>query len=301
MALLLLAGAGVRRRGLLTEAGRRDLSALVVDVAFPALVLTTLPRTVDAATLAARWSVPVLGFALIAAALGVGLLAARGLPSGAGSARGTLAFVVGTPNWIFFPLPLAEGLYGADGVRTVLLLNVGAQLALWSLGVLVLRGRFDGAAALAGVSRNPGLWATLAAVALVLWAPSMPQGAGGVWVAGCVQAATLLGQLAVPLSFLLAGTGLSAGLRVPPHLRPARTRLVVARLLVAPAVFALCAAALLPVLGLDGDVATARTALLVAAMPVAVTCGPLTDRLGGDAALASLAVVQTTLFALRSH
>ena len=37
-------------------------------------------------------------------------------------------FLSALPNWVFLPLPIAVGLYGSEGVRFVLLYNLGAQI-----------------------------------------------------------------------------------------------------------------------------------------------------------------------------
>ena len=300
MALLLALGWLARRRALLSAGAQRDLSALVVDLAFPALVLVQLPRTVDAASLAGRWFLPVLGAGLIALALLTGALLARRVASPA--RRRTFAFMVGMPNWIFFPLPIAEGLYGAEGVSCVLLLNVGAQLVLWTLGVFTLQGRVSTAETLRALARNPGLLATLGGVALVLLAPTLPDGPAGLVGRAVVGAVALVGQMAVPLSFLVAGMQLAPDAAAPSvpaaAERSTLVALVLGRLVLAPLLFVALLWAVAPWLGFALDSVPLRVACLVAAMPVAVTCGPLAERLGGDPALASRGIVATTLYPL---
>lgn len=304
MALLLALGRFARQRGMLSGGAQRDLSALVVDLAFPALVLVQLPRTVDAAALAARWYLPVLGAALIVLALLTGGVLARRLAPPA--RRRTFAFLVGMPNWVFFPLPIAEGLYGAEGVACVLLLNVGAQLVLWTLGVFTLQGRVSTAETLRGLARNPGLLATLGGVALVLLGPTLPEGPAGLVGGAVVGAVALLGQMAVPLSFLVAGMQLarpeSTPASGPPDAAARRVlaMLVLGRLLLAPLLFAACVWGVAPWLGLSFGAVPLRVACLVAAMPVAVSCGPLAERLGGEPELAARGIVATTVGALVS-
>ncbi len=302
MALLLALGRFARLRGVLSAGAQRDLSALVVDLAFPALVLVQLPRTVDAASLAARWYLPLLGAGVIALALLTGALLARRVAAPA--QRRTFAFMVGMPNWIFFPLPIAEGLYGAEGVSCVLLLNVGAQLVLWTLGVFTLQGRVSTAETLRALARNPGLLATLGGVGLVLLAPTLPEGPAGLVGRAVVGAVALVGQMAVPLSFLVAGMQLAPDAAAPSGPAAAErstlVALVLGRLVLAPLLFVALLWAMAPWLGLPFGAVPLRVACLVAAMPVAVTCGPLAERLGGDPALASRGIVATTLAALVS-
>ena len=141
--LLLVVAVGVwaRRSGRLDAASVAGLSRVVVDFAYPALVFTRLLGTVSPAALAAEWPVPVAA----ALSLAGGWLAARRLLRDTSA-----AWLAGLPNWIFLPLLIAEATHGAAGVRTVLLFNIGAELCLWTLGVGLLIGARDRAAASTG-------------------------------------------------------------------------------------------------------------------------------------------------------
>ena len=94
----------------------------------------------------AAWLIPLLGFGLCAVAALIGAAVAR--VTARPALRRTLTFVIGVPNWIYLPLPIAAGLYGEIGTRTVLLCNVGALIWLWTFGVYILSGRSSLGAAL---------------------------------------------------------------------------------------------------------------------------------------------------------
>ena len=68
MFLVICLGWVARRRNYLAAESTGLLSRLVVDVAFPALVLTQMLRTVDAAALRENWLCPVFGGVLIVVA-----------------------------------------------------------------------------------------------------------------------------------------------------------------------------------------------------------------------------------------
>lgn len=269
-------GAGVRRRGLLDGPGTAALSRVVVDLAFPALVLAQLPRTADAAILARAWPLPVLAFGLVAGGTAIGRLLGRGP---------TEAFLVGLPNWVFLPLLVAPALYGDDGLRTVFLVDAGAQLALWTVGVATLAGR----ASPRGLA-NPGLAATLLGLGLaLLW----PAAAWPLPLRLVHEALGLLGQLAVPLSLLAMGAQLAQAGGGPVDGR-ALARVLGLRLLLVPALAAPLIAA--PALGLGP--AERGVLLLTAGMPVAISGSLFTQRFGGDTPLAARAVLASTLVAL---
>lgn len=302
MFLVILAGLAARRRGWLDGAGAAALSRIVVDGAFPALVFVQMLRTVDAGVLRQEWVLPLLPFLLVAVALASGLALSPLL--GGRERRPTALFLVTSPNWVFLPLPIAEALYGAPGVRVVLLLNVGAQLALWSVGVWILHGRVS--QALRNLAGNIGLWATVAGIVLALILPQartlvvpgpVPGSAAGVAVASLLDALAMLGSLTIPLSLFAIGAQIGGlPLRLD-GLSPGLWGVSLARLLVAPLATVLGAAALAR-MGLRLPDMARSVVLLTAAMPVAIVCSVITERYGGDTTLAAQGVVLTTLLSI---
>jgi hypothetical protein len=301
MFLLILGGWLARRRGHLPEQASGILSRIVVDAAFPALVFTQMLRTVDAASLRQDWLLPLLPLPLVLLAYLIGLAVA---PLFGGRAqRNTVLFLITSPNWVFLPLPIAEALYGGAGVRVVLLCNVGAQLALWSLGVWILHGNI--AQALRNLATNIGLWATAGGIVAALAVPGLrglgnlhtASGPGGLAGAAVLDALTMLGSLTIPLSLLAIGAQLGA---LPSSLHRLPTPLwgvVLVRLLLAP-LATIAAGLLLAQAGYRLPDITRRVVVLVASMPVALVCSVIAERYGGDTQLAAQAVFLSTLLSL---
>jgi malate permease and related proteins len=302
MFLLIMGGWLARRRGGLAEEASAMLSRIVVDAAFPALVFTQMLRTVDASVLRQDWLLPVLPFLLVGIAYLVGLVVA---PLFGGKAqRNTVLFLITSPNWVFLPLPIAEALYGSAGVRVVLLCNVGAQLALWSIGVWILHGRI--AQALRNLATNIGLWSTAAGIVAALAFPGLrelanlhgaPAGPGGIAGAAVLDGLAMLGSLTIPLSLLAIGAQL-ATVPISLHRLPAALWGVVsARLVLAP----LATIALGMALAHSGHrlpEVTRMVVVLEAAMPVALVCSVIAERYGGDPVLAAQGVFLSTLLSL---
>jgi hypothetical protein len=302
MFLLILAGWLARRRGHLPEAASGILSRIVVDAAFPALVFTQMLRTVDATSLRQDWLLPLLPFPLVVIAYLMGLAVA---PLFGGRAqRNTVLFLITSPNWVFLPLPIAEALYGGAGVRVVLLCNVGAQLALWSIGVWILHGRI--AQALRNLATNIGLWATAGGIIAALAFPGLrglsnlhaaSSSLGGMAGAAGIDALAMVGSLTIPLSLLAIGAQLGA-MAIPMHRLPASLwGVVLTRLVLAPLGTVALGMALARA-GFHLPDITRMVVLLVAAMPVAIVCSVMAERYGGDTHLAAQAVFLSTLFSL---
>jgi malate permease and related proteins len=300
MFLVIVAGWGARRRGFLAAEFTGTLSRLVVDIAFPALVFTQMLRTVDAAALREGWFSPLLCALIIGVASIVGAALSPGFAGG--KQRNTFIFLVAIPNWVFLPLPIAESLYGAAGVRAVLLCNAGAQLVLWSFGVWILHGKIREATR--NLLRNTGLWATGLGIAAALLFPSardigaMGRGSAAGAVAGAaVEALELVGSLTIPMSLLAIGAQL-AGFTVAPHRFPrALWGVILGRLVIAPAVTLLLAWAVLSA-GVPIPGVTRSVLYLIATMPVAISCSVLAERFGGDVSLSAQGIFYSTLFSL---
>ncbi|MCX6993249.1 MAG: AEC family transporter [Kiritimatiellaeota bacterium] len=301
MFLVMALGWAARKRSLITDDAGRVLSRLLVDMIFPALVFTQMLRTVNPHVLRESWFVPILGAAVIVIAKGVGLL---GMPLFRHKgALATAVFLVAMPNWVFFPLPIVEKLFGDAGVRDVLLCNVGAQLMLWTIGVWTLRGTISRKTAFKELAMNHGLVATVAGIVIALVLPFTRTletvavagaSVGVLSVASVVQALAMLGSLTIPLSLVITGAQLGS-LNLADHY-PTRdfVGVIVLRLLVAPAItIAILTAAIM--LGLRIPEVTRLTTYLIAAMPVAISCSIVTERFGGDTPLAARAIFYSTL------
>ncbi len=300
--LVIVTGLFVRKFKLLDGRATEMLSNFAVDVAFPALVFTSMLRTVDAQKLAQSWYLPVLGAGMLLLGGGIGYLVSPLLNKDGEPHRGSVAFTIGSPNWLFIPLPIAIALYGAEGERAVLLFNVGALLVFWSAGVWIVRGGKPDLASLRKLALNPGLLATILGIAVALafpWTQTLEEldvtevGVSLAALSIIVQAAAFVGEVTVPLSMIVTGSLLAGA-----GARDAWNRHVVAiaavRLAAVPAaVLLLVGLAELVNLRLAPD--TLTIVVIISAMPVAVTCSIVVEKYGGDVPLVSRAIFVSTV------
>ncbi len=304
--IVILLGWLARRRGYLANETMSVMNRFVLDIAFPALVFTQMLRTVDAGTLREGWYLPLLSAGLIVLAWLVALATAPLFTNG--KEGGTFIFCVAIPNWVFLPLPIADALYGDDGVRVILLCNVGAQLVLWSLGVWILHAHLTPRLALRQIITNPGLIATIAGIVAALLVPSSrhwetlrPADVSGLnFAAGAaVQALALVGSLTIPLQLLVIGAQLG-GMVSKIH-KPSRALVgvLVTRLLIAPAVTLLLSWLVIQT-GLHLPDTARYCIYLIASMPVAISAALFTDRYGGDIELGAQGIFYSTFFSVLS-
>lgn len=303
MVLIILAGWLARRKGLLGPDSTQALGRVVVDIVFPAMVFVRLLETIRFETLAIDWQIPVIAMGVLIVSYLLGRIFWPIL--GRGEDRASFVFLAGMPNWIFIPLPIIESLYGAAGVRYVLLFNFGTQVLLWTGGVWILRPRRAGAHDWRYLFKNPGFWATVAGVGAALLFPALKQ-----WehppseaslpflgLASVLQGMAMLGWVTIPLSLLVTGAQLGA-LPLRQHRFCGSLWGVIAiRLLVAP----LVAVLIVNGLGLFGwtlSPVDRYSTYIIMGMPVAVSCSLFMERYGGDIGLGALSIFYSTVFSL---
>jgi len=307
MFLVMVAGWWSARRNYLSPALTKALSLLVVQLTFPALVFVQMLETVSLAALKRGWWIPVFaGLSIVLAAwVGKGLVGLFRVPP---ASRKTFVFLVALPNWVFLPLPIAAGLYGAEGVRFVLLFNFGAQIVLWTYGVRLMRdGEVEKISAWRMLLSNFGVLATLAGAGLALSWPGLTtladSGTGLIpWIVinGLLGALKMIGDLTIPLSLLVAGAQLAELLKSSQFQWRPLLGVTLARLVVAPLVTILALKAITLIMGVCLTEVELVTTTVILSMPVAISCSMFADHFNGDRGLSASGIFITTLFSLVS-
>jgi predicted permease len=283
--ILLAAGYAFRRAKVLTAEADASLLKLIVQVLYPCLYLDYVignPALDNPVNLIAA---PLVGFVTVAGGFALAFLLGRtfGLVSGKGLR--TFAFGNGIYNYGFIPIPLILILFDDRGTLGVLLVhNVGVELAIWTVGVMLLAGKFKGGAL--GKLFNPPLLALV--VALLINAAGWDAHIPG-WFS---RAIGMLAACCVPMGILLAGALIADLLQKQRLLQDAKviSGSLLVRLALLPAGFILLAAYL------PWITPELRQVILVqAAMPAGIMPIVLARHYGGESGVAVRIVIATTL------
>jgi predicted permease len=279
---LIAVGVALRRRHWVAGEAETSMIRLVVYVCMPCLAFDTIvgnPALRDAGNLLLP---PLAGFATTAAGFGVAYLVARRIGLGIGTGLRTFALSAGVCNYSYLPFPIIGGIWGERTQGVMLVHNMGVDLALWSLGLLVLTGASirDGWRRLV----SPMLLTLLAAVAINVsgLSPHVP---------GFVRSvAHSLGVCAVPIGVVMTGVSLADYLDEPGKLlhRNVAIAACLVRLGILPVVI-LCVARWLPC-----PVELKRVLVVQAAMPAGVIPIIIARHYGGQPLTAVQIVLSTT-------
>jgi predicted permease len=229
---------------------------------------------------------PVAGFVSTAAGFGVAYAVARWIGLAKGTGLRTFAISAGVCNYSYLPLPIVGGIWGERAQGVVLVHNMGVDMTIWSVGLLVLTG----ASARTGWRRL--VTPMLATLVVAISANVLGLGP---YVPGVLMSIThSLGVCAVPLGIVMTGVNMADFLNEPLKLlhRNVAIASCAVRLGIMP-VLMLCFARLLPC-----SVELKRVLVVEAAMPAAVLPIILAQYYGGQPLTAVQVVLTTTAVSL---
>lgn len=279
--ILIVAGWGARKLRVFSEEAVSGMSALLLDVTMPCLIVSSMQRPFSPAILAEAGMMLGLAFAVYLSSFAFAALVPLALRSPRGD-RGVSMYAVVFSNTGFMGFPVIEALFGRQALFMAAIYNVPFNLLAFSIGAWALAR--DGSRPIRFSWRllvNPNVIASVLGLALFACSITLPGPLG--------KAVDLAGSTTTPLSMLLIGAMLAASdfrsiLGNARIWAVALIRLAVMPFLVYAGLY-LCG-----VRGLALNVPTAT-----AAMPVAANTPIMARTYGNDSTFASAVVTVSTL------
>ena len=279
---LFVIGAILRWRGLLRHNDLDRLSKVIFDILFPLMIFASLYRELKAEQLYRLWSLPVIGFGLMAFGAILGFLLQYGMRHRENGRGETFLHFCAVNNFQFLPLIVIANLWGPRYIPLLFILNLGSNLGQWTIGIALLSGG-NSRQAMKNIL-NPNVYAILITLGIILLRIPIPT--------LVVNIADRAGAAALPMCLIVVGAALFGAAR---HLLQNWWDMVwlcLCRLAILPLLTIL----ILKFLPLPNDVY--RIAFIVGIMPVSMSAAVLTIRYGGSPEYAGQAAVVTTLVSL---
>jgi len=287
-------GAVSRRAGWLNEEADHSLLELVIRVLLPCLIFSAVSNNQALKLPSNIYLPPLIGFTTICLGLAVAAVAVI-LPSrliGPTSARErrTFMFSVGVHNYGYLAIPLVIQLFDEETLGVLFMHNMGAGLAFWSFGFMILSGRWD--------RRWYRHMINAPTVAIVFSLAFNSTGAGEHVPGFIAKTIEWLGQASIPLSLILIGA------TIADELRPGAKGPNMAATMKIIGWACLLRVGLLPIgflliaILMPGSLELKRVLVVEAGMPSAVLPIVLARHYGGDPGTALRVALSTSMLAL---
>jgi predicted permease len=134
-------GVAVRRVHWIEGDAETSLIRLVVNVCYPCLIFESVSANTALQSSGNLLLPPLLGFGVTWLGIRGGLLVAHLIGLHVGTGLRTFALAVGIANYGYLPLPIMQAIWGPDSLGVLLVYNVGVEISIWTVGVLVLTGQ----------------------------------------------------------------------------------------------------------------------------------------------------------------
>ncbi len=282
--VFLLIGVGVAARRMHWIEGEAETSLIrfTVNVCYPCLIFESVAGNVALRNPANLLLPPLVGFGITWLGIRAGLIVARAIGLHVGTGLRTFALAVGITNYGYLPLPIMEAMWGPESRGILMVHNVGVEIAIWTVGVLVLSGQ----------SLREG-WRRLVSPILITLVVALVFNLTGLTpLLPKVANTTIhaLGICGVPLGLVMTGVNLANYLKAPRELFETRVSLaaMALRLGVLPVLMLLLA------YYLPCSIELKRVIVVQAAMPTAMVPIILARLYGGHPQTAVQIVLGTT-------
>ena len=292
--LLLMIGYAGKKIKLLSNQMNNDLSNFILYIALPSLMIISLSSFEYSRDMLYK-SVGLIIISVVIYALSIGIsYMAAGLLNMKGTTRDIFQFMVVFSNVGFMGYPVANAVYGSEGIFYAAIYNLPFNVLLWTFGIMVMSRplRNRGSNPLVNergslnlkMLLNPGITSVFIGFAMFLTSTKLP---------GPIHLALeMLGNTTTPLSMLFAGSILAD--------MKAKEVFTNKHVMVGSFIKLMLLPLLVLVLlkSLATDEIMIGIPVVITAMPTATNCAIFATKYGNDYHMGSQAVFITTLLAM---
>ena len=278
--LLIAVGFLVRRLGLVSDQAQKSINDLVISVILPCNIFKAFLAGSIQGRLGAYLGIFAISLGIQLFCLIYGKLIYRREPEGH---RKCLQYATVCSNSGFLGNPVAEGLYGAEGLVMASIYLIPLRVMMWSSGLPIFSGTHDKKQTAVKVLTHPCIIACALGIVFMLGGWTLPAGLMGV--------VSALGSCNTAMSMMVIGMILER-IRLAEFMDRSVLLYCVHRLLIIPGiVYLVCL--LLPVAPMVRSLC-----VILAAMPAGATTSILAEKYQMEPAFATKLVIVSTLLSL---
>ncbi len=295
--LMMVPGFAARKKGWIDNSSMLSLSRVMLYFCYPCLIFTSITGNYSLAELGGSVVLPIGSAMIMLVGYIVGYCYCR-LKGGLGDGqRRSFIFQCTMNNYSFLPIAVIMSMFGSELVAPLILSTLGAELVMWTIGILTISGRKLSVSSLRAMLSPPLLGVYAAMVVLVVFAVCgldksllVSRGEKGFYLYNSLRT---LGQGTVPLAMTIAGARM-AQLKFEHVHNKLVYVLSGLRLVVIP----LAAIGVLSMLDMSAEYRTIL--LIVAVMPVSLNSLLLNELYGGNRELIAGSVLLSHVLSLVS-
>ena len=192
--LLLGVGAFARSVGWLRAEADASLSMVTIRILYPCFILFHILENGDTRIEGATFLMIAIGFASILTGFFLAWVVSKVLRLEEESVR-TFRFCAGIFNYGFIAIPVALAFFDSNIVVHIILFNLGVEIAIWTIGILILTAN---KLSLKGLLNPP-------AIAVIVGLALQTTGGKQLIPSFFWQVVEILGQCSIPIGLLLIG------------------------------------------------------------------------------------------------
>jgi len=283
---LMIVGGWSRKQNWLPSQKGASMSRFIVCVLYPCFIVYQVLNSQTNVTFSESWMNAAFGFCAIVMGFLIAKIVGKILALSTGENR-AFSFCSGIFNYGFFAIPVASMIFGQELIVKIILFNLGVEVAIWTVGILVLTSsKFDPVKLF-----NPPAISVFVALGL------KSMGGAQVLPVPLWEVIAMIGQCSIPLGLMVIGAGffdlfkdykISDGLRV-------EFGAVLTRNFLVPALFVLYAAWGWIPLGMEY---LKQILVIQAAMPAGVFALLVVNSYGESSGIGLRAIMATMLACL---
>ena len=293
--LMMVPGYACRRKGWLDDSGVLSISKIMLYFFYPCLIFSSITKNYSLAELRSSIWLPVGSAVIMLVGYLVGLIYCMFDRSVKGEMKRSFLFQTTMNNYSFFPLAIILSMYGNELVAGLILSTLGAELVMWTVGMLTISGHKPGRKSLEALCSPPlmGMYAALSVLVVfhvfkIDRSIFTERGTIAFYFHSTLER---VGMGTVPIAMTIAGARMAVL-----KLHDVNNRVVYILSVLRLAVIPLAAIGLIYLAPIKDDYKTILT--IVAVMPVAMNSLLLNELYGGHRELITGSVLLTHLLSI---